>query len=197
MILHPIDFRSRKFQFNFNIFSQKLKKKNQHFNDYLKYLLVEMFDWATDFDLSAFENGGFPADFQSDFLFRLTLLDEILIGRLNFGQIDRLWRKWRPLWYAADSCCCYTSNFELLLLFVAFFVHLSVVIHFAATARLARIARLRFGRPRRRIAVIGRLCQHLTQGQHLLAGNFSNLKTSVARRRALHSQTKQSCQVPK
>jgi hypothetical protein len=44
--------------------------------------------------------------------------------------------------------------------------------------------------------VIGRLCQHLTQGQHLLAGNFSNLKTSVARRRALHPQTKQSCQVP-
>lgn len=38
-----------------------------------------MLDWAADFDLSAFEDGGLPADFQSDFLLRLALLDEILI----------------------------------------------------------------------------------------------------------------------
>lgn len=134
-----------------------------------------MFDWATDFDLSAFENGGFPADFQSDFLFRLTLLDEILIGRLDFGQIDRLRRRWRPLWNVPDSCCSY-YHFS----FVNF-----LLVRFAAAAEFARVARLGFGRPRRRIAVIGRLCQHLTQGQDLLAGNFAHLETSVASRRAL------------
>lgn len=154
-----------------------------------------MLDWAADFDLSAFEDGGLPADFQSDFLLRLALLDEILIGRLDFGQMRGCgWRlgqarRWRPLWNAAGSRCCSANLFFLFLAsqIVCFFRFFSFrfASAAAAAARLARVAGLGLGRPGRRIAVVGRLGQHLTQGQDLLAGNFADLESSVASRRAL------------
>lgn len=152
-----------------------------------------MFDWAADFDLSAFENGGLAANFQSDFLLRLALLDEILIGRLNFGQIRSGcgWgraRRWRPLWNAAGSCCCSANLFFLLLLasqIIRFFSFRFAASAAAAAACLAHVAGLGLGRPGRGIAVVGRLGQHLTQGQDLLAGNFADLESSVASRRAL------------
>jgi hypothetical protein len=157
-----------------------------------------MFDWAADFDLSAFENGGLPADFQSDFLLRLALLDEILIGRLDFGQIRSGcgWgraRRWRPLWNAAGSRCCSANLFFLLLLasqIIRFFSFHFAASAAAAAARLAHVAGLGLGRSGRRIAVVGRLGQHLTQGQDLLAGNFADLESSVASRRALQRPSK-------
>jgi hypothetical protein len=134
-----------------------------------------MFDWTPDFDLSSFENRGFPANFQSHFLFRLTLLDEILIGRLDFRQFHRRW--WRPLCHADGSCCRYNNNININFQIFFFF--------FRFAALLASVARLGFSRPGCRIAVIGRLGHHLTQGKDLLAGNFADLETSVASRRAL------------
>lgn len=136
-------------------------------------LLVVVFDGASDFDLSAFEDGGFAAYFQRHLLFRLALLYKVLIGRLDFRQVRC---RWRPLWSAADSCC------------LRFFLWLFR----NSAALLASVARLRFGRPRRRIAMIGRFGQHLTQGQQLLARHFAHLEASIARRRTLWSKSKQN-----
>lgn len=116
-----------------------------------------MFDGASDLDLSALENGGFPADFQRHF-FLLTLLDEILMDCLDLGHIGSRSLRRR----------CRRHFFAFRLVFFG--------------AGLAEIARLRFGWPGRRIAVVGRLGEYLAEGQNLLARHFAYFETSFAGR---------------
>ncbi len=99
-----------------------------------------MFDGASDLDLSALENGGFAAYFQRHF-FLLALLDEILMDRLDLGHIGS-----RSLRRRRRRRHFFTSPF------------------FFFGAGFAEIAWLRFGRPGRRIAVVGRLGEYLAEG---------------------------------
>ena len=115
-----------------------------------------MFDWAPDFDVSAFENGSFAANFQRHFLFRYALLDEILVGR----RLDsRLAGTFRCHNHRNDGIGRRHRRCRILLDYQFRFVDQIIV----GRAFLAGIARLGFGRSRRRVTVIGRLCQHLAQ----------------------------------
>lgn len=133
-----------------------------------------MFDWAADLDLGALEHRGTSSDLERHFFLHQTLLDERLIDGQDLGQV-RL-----P---------------DLLV-----FLILSGGIHGRcrgiasrcrsrgagrrcrvrrAAANFARVTGFRFSGFRRRVAMIGRFRQNLSQGQQLLAGHLSYTEASV------------------